>query len=96
MDFDIGAAAIHEIGAVFRYYQERAPDLGYEFLDEVRWVFAQILMNPEGGMLVDQDIRRRVTRRFPYSVYYLLYAGRITVLAVAHQRRRPIYWRTPR
>lgn len=95
MDFEIGAAAIQEIGAAFRYYQDRAPDLGYEFLDEIRWVFAQILMNPQAGARVDHDIRRRLTRRFPYAVFYLVSVGRITILAVGHQRRSPDHWRMP-
>lgn len=95
MDFEIDAAAIQEIGAAFRYYQERAPVLGYEFLDDIRWVFAQILMNPQAGTLVEQDIRRRLTRRFPYCVFYLASAERITILAVAHQRRDPGHRRLP-
>lgn len=96
MDFEIDAAAIQEIGAAFRYYQERAPDLGYEFLDEMRWVFAQILMNPQAGTLVGQDIRRRLTRRFPYSVFYLASASRIAILVIGHQRRNPDHWRMPK
>lgn len=74
MDFEIDAAAIQEIGAAFRYYQERAPDLGDEFLD---------------------DIRRRLTPRFPFSVFYLASTDRITILAVGHQRRDPDHWRRP-
>lgn len=95
MDFEIEAAAIQEIGAAFRYYQERAPDLGDEFLDEIRWIFAQTLMNPQAGTLVEHDIRRRLTRRFPFSVFYLASTDRITILAVGHQRRDPEHWRRP-
>lgn len=95
MDFEIDAAAIQEIGAAFRYYQERAPDLGDEFLDEIRWIFAQILMNPQSGTLVEHDIRRRLTRRFPFSVFYLASTDRITILAVGHQHRDPDHWRRP-
>lgn len=93
MDFEIDAAAIQEIGAALRYYQERAPDLGYEFLDEIRWVFAQILLNPQAGTLVEHDIRRRLTRRFPFSVFYLTSVDRVTILTVGHQRRNPDHWR---
>ncbi|MEQ1737245.1 MAG: hypothetical protein ABL886_12675 [Rhodoglobus sp.] len=38
------------------------------------------------------DVRRRVLRRFPYSVISLLERDEITIVAVAHHRRRPGYW----
>ena len=38
--------------------------------------------------------RKRVLSRFPYSVIYEMQASTVTVLAVAHHRRRPGYWVT--
>jgi toxin ParE1/3/4 len=37
--------------------------------------------------------RRRVLHRFPYSVIYEAQGSTVTVLAVAHHRRRPGYWK---
>ena len=34
--------------------------------------------------------------RFPYAVYFELLTDRIHILAVAHQHRRPYYWRERR
>lgn len=50
--------------------------------------------------LAEDDVReaflwyfeRGVLRRFPYTVHYEFNASAVTVLAVAHQRRRPRYW----
>lgn len=39
------------------------------------------------------DLRRFVLHRFPYVIVYLVDPGEIVVLAVAHTRRRPGYWR---
>ena len=33
-----------------------------------------------------------LTRRFPYGVVYQEREGRIFIVAVAHQRRKPDYW----
>ncbi len=38
------------------------------------------------------EIRRRVLRRFPYSVVYAVDAEGVLIVAVAHHRRRPGYW----
>jgi hypothetical protein len=39
------------------------------------------------------DIRRTRVHRFPYHVAYMLVDGdELSVLAVAHDRRRPGYW----
>jgi len=34
-----------------------------------------------------------VLHRFPYSVFYEVLGATMTVLAVAHHRRNPGYWR---
>jgi len=38
------------------------------------------------------DLRRRVLRRYPYSIVYLIDETAIVVVAVAHHKRRPGYW----
>jgi plasmid stabilization system protein ParE len=48
----------------------------------------------EAGMWPDDEegICRYVLRRFPYTIHYEYDASTVTVLALAHQRRRPGYW----
>jgi toxin ParE1/3/4 len=38
-------------------------------------------------------IRRLPLRRFPYSIVYYVRDSEVRILAVAHQRRRPGFWR---
>jgi len=42
------------------------------------------------------DIRSAKLRRFPYRVVYVIVGDDIDVLAVAHAKRRPAYWRARR
>jgi hypothetical protein len=37
--------------------------------------------------------RRLVLRRFPFAIVYRLAGEFVLVLAIAHMRRRPGYWR---
>jgi len=38
-------------------------------------------------------VRKKVlTGRFPFNLIYTIEPGRILIIAVAHQKRRPGYW----
>jgi hypothetical protein len=39
-----------------------------------------------------EGVRYHVLRRFPYTLHYEVAGPEVTVLALAHQRRRPGYW----
>jgi len=41
------------------------------------------------------SVRRAPIQGFPYWVIYEEQAGGIVVIAVAHEKRRPAYWREP-
>lgn len=82
-----------EMNEAARYYEERALGLGMSFLGAVEEAVDQVLANPEAYQLVGDEIRHKILRRFPYSVLYVIEPDRIRVMAVAHQKRRPGYWR---
>jgi plasmid stabilization system protein ParE len=67
--------------------------LGLRFLSAVEAAVAQIREHPEASPVIIQDVRRKVLRRFPYSIMYSIKPDRIRILAIANQRRRPFYWR---
>lgn len=45
------------------------------------------------GVDPDLPVRRVFVRRFPYAIVFIELPTRIRILAIAHQRRRPGYWR---
>ena len=85
------AAAEFEDASLF--YESRMPGLGRSFAAEVERTIYLIREFPDAGSLVGRERRRVVVARFPYSVVYQLGAKSIVIVAVAHQRRRPGYWR---
>jgi hypothetical protein len=43
--------------------------------------------------LQEPDIRSAKVKRFPYRVVYVVVGEDVDVIAVAHAKRRPAYWR---
>jgi plasmid stabilization system protein ParE len=89
-------AAADEAEAAVRWYNERVPGLGGDFRLELFAGIERIREQPHVWPFsaYDQRARRFLLARFPYSIVYL--AGNddiVTVVAVAHAKRRPGYWR---
>ena len=83
-----------EVRAAMRWYEARRPGLGLELVAVVDESFRRIAENPEANPLwrSDRPYRKRLVRRFPYTVFFDFLGDTITVVAVAHQQRRPGYW----
>jgi plasmid stabilization system protein ParE len=77
------------------WYEERAVNLGTEFLDEVDRAIEAVRDSPGTWPLHDEDTgtRRYLVHRFPYGVVYRVRDHAIQVIAVMHLRRHPDYWR---
>jgi toxin ParE1/3/4 len=75
------------------FYDHERPGLGSDFLDEVDRALRGVIEHPESSPMALGLTRKLVLRRFPYSVMYYLMDEGIVVSSIAHQRRRPYYWR---
>lgn len=79
---------LNEIG----YLELRAKGLGRRFLAEIRRAESLISQFPESAEEIRPDIRKRVLRKFRYSLIYSIENDGVLILAVAHHSRRPGYW----
>lgn len=82
-----------ELQGAYGWYFERSPTAAVAFLDEIDQAIEAISENPNKWPLYIEGTRRFVLRRFPFSVVYREAASAILVVAFAHGRRRPGYWR---
>ena len=82
-----------ELDDAIAWYAEQAPGLGDAFLIEVLKTLRLVEQFPQAWHSLGPEIRRCRLRRFPYSVVYTLDGPGILVLAVAHQHRKPDYWK---
>jgi len=93
------AEAASELEASAVWYEENRAGLGERFLDAIDLTRSQIAPWPHSGSPVpgvasDLTVRRVPVGRFPFHVVYLELADEIRVLAFAHDRRLPGYWRS--
>ena len=84
--------ACADLIAGVNFYDSEYPGLGQDFALEVRRLCRLIAQSPATGLEVIPDVRRRLLRRFPFSILYTVEGDDAVVIAVAHQRRRPGYW----
>ncbi len=75
------------------HYAETGTSLGLAFIAAMEEAVGLLLEHPGLGQEVSEGIRRHLLRRFPFSVYYTLENEQLFILAVAHMKRRPEYWR---
>ena len=87
-------AARRELSEAADFYDAEDPGLGLAFLDAAERAFEQIQAFPESSPISLAPVRTKVLSAFPFSVIYWVTDDEvIIVLALAHHRRRPEYWR---
>ena len=74
-------------------YEGEVPGLGRRYGRAVKEALELIAENPDIGSPLDSELRSFIVASFPYSIIYAPFEGSLFVLAVAHGRRKPGYWR---
>jgi len=85
--------AIEEAEAAVSWYAIASERVAERFLDELFRTVDGIVRNPQLFPVFYRDTRKAMLRRFPYSVIYRVASDGIQIIAIAHARRRPNYWR---
>lgn len=82
-----------EIREAFLWYFERSPIAADAFRTETFQAIDRLAVDALTWPEDEDAIRQHILRHFPYTVFYEIQGDVVTVLAVAHQRRKPGYWR---
>ena len=85
-------AAEAELLAEVGYLELLSQGLGRRFLEEIHRAEDLIARFPEASEEMRSGVRKRVLRKFRYSLIYSLETEGPLILAVAHHSRRPGYW----
>lgn len=93
MRLEIGPEAEAELHTAVAYYEDKAEGLGTDFLSEAERVFDELREFPEMGTEMEEEIRRFLLQRFPFSVLYKIHGDVVRIVAVMHHRQRPGYWK---
>lgn len=89
--------AVDEADEAAHWYDTRRPRLKEDFHAELELAWAAIEERCHGMPALESysgpyDVRRHLLKRFPYVVIFAYDEQECLVVAVAHTRRRPLYW----
>jgi plasmid stabilization system protein ParE len=93
MTFRFLPPAAREVREAARYYEEKVPGLGFDFIAEVRATIRRIMAHPQAWCPLDTEFRRCRTSRFPYGLIYTIESDHILIVSVMHLHRHPDAWR---
>jgi plasmid stabilization system protein ParE len=85
--------AREELDGAASYFEDRVAGLGGEFLDDVERTVTLLRQFSQIGRRLDSIHREVPLQRFSFNLVYRDFRGEAVVVAVAHKRRRPGYWR---
>jgi len=85
--------ALTEYAGAVQYYSEQRAEVAQAFINAVEDAVYQIRESPNRWSLVDDNVRRCLTRKFPYGILYTIEQDYILILAVMHCSRKPGYWK---
>ena len=91
---EIHSDALAEAEAAVTWYAERSSRAPAAFIEEIDNAIHAILNAPKRWPIFESDFRRVPMFRFPYSIVYREKSDDLVqILAVAHGRRSPGYWK---
>lgn len=85
--------ALAEYAEAVRYYTQQRIEVAQAFVDAVEDAVHRIRESPTRWNVLDEDVRRCLTRKFPYGILYTIEQDYILILAVMHCNREPGYWK---
>ena len=100
MRLELHPEARAELRSAALWYDGRRPGLGDDFIAEVSVALDRIASVPAscpawpGTQVRGSLIRKTFVPRFPYVIAFEEHERHLLVLAVAHVKRRPLYWLT--
>ncbi|SRR5216684_1341896 len=92
-EIDFHPAAIREAHKAYRWYHRRSAGAASRFQSALQAALEQISQSPDRWPAYLHGTRYRVLRRFPFIVVYRQLVDGLQVVAVAHGRRKPGYWK---
>ena len=83
-----------ELIAAATYYEAQQPHLGRRFRASVQDAVNRMVVNPRLYPAVELDVRRCLTKTFPFGILFRVQPGAIVIIAVMHLHRDPGCWKT--
>lgn len=85
--------AEEDVKEAAKWYNTAREGLGNDFLLALEAKLNAISRNPEAFQLVYKKVRRALTDRFPYGIFFIVENNKVFVIAIIHTCRNPKVWR---
>ncbi len=85
--------AVRELRAAFLWYFDRNPIVAHSFQAETEHAVDRISEDPKLWPKWAKSERKYVFPQFPFNLIYRINLESIEVIAIAHQKRKPGYWK---
>jgi plasmid stabilization system protein ParE len=82
----------NDIKIAYDWYESQRRGLGEDFLLTLEESYVKIVRTPKLYQLIYKTVRRKLVRRFPYGIFFILRDDQIIVIAVLHTKSNPIIW----
>ena len=92
MKFRFLPQARREFLEAAQHYDRIKPGLGLRYVSCVEDAIGKIVTSPRAWPIITGDVRRCLTKVFPYSILYAVRGDEVVIVAVMHCHRRPDYW----
>jgi len=82
-----------DIKVAYDWYESQRVGLGEDFLLTLEESYAKISRNPNAYQEIYKIVRRKLVRRFPYGIFFVLKNSKVIVLTIMHTKRNPSEWK---
>ena len=93
LPIDYLSGARRDFDESFDWYAERSTQAAVRFAAAVDAALDKIAASPTQFASPDGIHRECPVKKFPFRIVYRLVDNRVLVVAIAHAKRRPGYWR---
>ena len=87
------SSAMEEVAEAIQHYNNVSPSVSDSFLSDLDRVIGHLRVFPKSGVSILRGFRSFPLHRYPFSLIYKVEREEIVIVALAHQSRRPDYWR---
>ena len=81
-----------DIKTAYDWYESQRVGLGEDFLLTLEESYVKITRTPKLYQGIYKLVRRKLVRRFPYGIFFVIRENTIIVLAILHTKREPQKW----
>ena len=94
MSFQLHSKAEAEFGEAYFWYENQSKGLGTQFILCVNEAIERVLRNPRLYPYAQNQMRRAIIKKFPYTIIYEEIESQIWIISVFHSKRNPTHWQT--